>query len=991
MLFAAPLVLVALAALPVLWWLLRVTPPAPRRERFPAVRLLADLAAPEETPARTPWWLLALRLAAAALVILGLAGPLLRPGAALPGRGPVLLAIDTGWAAAGDWAARERAAAAVLAQAARAGRGVALFATAAAGDGAAPAVSPVLPAAVQRARLAALRPQPWPSDRPADTAALAALAARCETGRGGEGRGVSADRAGSTAGVAPPARPAGAPGRAAQTGSAVGGSAGAGPAVGGSAGPAKAGRSAATSAPGAGCPGAVIYIADGLTDGPGYAGFARALAAFGPVRALRPAALPQLLLPPGNRAAALILRVAQPPRPLPTTVTVLAETAADQPMAETRLTIPAGAAIGTAPLRLPGVLRNQVARLVIPGIASAGAVVQLDERWRRRPVGLASADPAAANTPFVGALYYVDRALQPYAALHEAGLDTLLHARMAAIVLADDPLPAGPERTALATWVRRGGELIRFAGPRTAAAPHDTADPLLPVPLLAGDRALGGAMSWSQPEHLAPFPAGSPFAGLAVPADVTVRSQVLAQPSASLPARTWAALADGTPLVTAAALGRGRVVLFHVTANDAWSNLPLSGLFVAMLRRLVALSAGVASPPGHTVLAPWRTLDGQGVAGRPPAAATGLAADRFAHTPVSPRHPPGIYGPEGARRALNLAASLTLPVAAPAPPGAVVSGFAGVAAGVALGPPLIALAAALLLVDLLVSFGLRGVLRGGSRPGRTSLPPAQGAGTQAQRGLWVLAGLALLAAGPARAEDGLARVANPALGTRLGYVVTGSAAVDRVSREGLAGLSAFVNAHTAATLDAPDPVVPGRTDLSYYPLLYWPITPDAPALSPAGARALDRFMDRGGILVIDTGAAAAGGAPAPGAVAALRRAAGGLLIPPLTPLSIHHVLARTFYLLRAYPGRYAGGPVWVAQAADRGNDDVSPVVIGSADWAAAWAIGPDGQPPYATIPGGEDQRVLADRFGVNLVMYALTGSYKGDQLQMKAILQRLGP
>jgi hypothetical protein len=735
-----------------------------------------------------------------------------------------------------------------------------------------------------------------------------------------------------------------------------------------------------------------VYLADGLTDGAGFDRFARALAAFGPVRELRPAAPARLLLLPESRAGALLVRVARPKRARPAQVAVLAETATGQPLAETRVTIPPGAAIGTAPLALPAELRNRVARLVVPGLASAGTVVLLDERWRRRPVGLAAADPAAADAPFVGALYYVSRALQPYADLQQAGLEALLHRRLAVIVLPDDPLPAGPERTALAAWVRQGGELIRFAGPRTAAAPVNQAGSLMPVPLLSGDRAMGGAMSWGRPERLAPFPSGSPFAGLPVPADVTVRSQVLARPSASLPARTWARLADGTPLVTAAPLGRGRIVLFHVTANDAWSNLPLSGLFVSMLRRLVALSAGVTTPPGHAVLAPWRTLDGQGVAGPPPAAATGLAADRFGATAVSPRHPPGLYGPEGARRALNLAVGLPLPVAAPAVPGAVASGLDGLAPGLALGPALVAVAAALLIVDLLVSYGLRGVLPVGRAGGRTRRRAGAAPGGVLLGALLlgaVLLGTMLLAAGPARADPGLTRVANPALGTRLGYVVTGSAPVDRVSREGLDGLSEFVNAHTGATLDAPDPVAPGRTDLSFYPLLYWPIVPGAPALSAAAAQALNRFMDRGGILVIDTGPAGAGAAPAPGAAAALRRAARGLLIPPLTPLSIHHVLARTFFLLRTYPGRYAG-PVWVSRSAERGNDDVSPVVIGANDWAAAWAVDRDGQTPYATVPGGEEQRVLAYRFGVNLVMYALTGNYKGDQLQLKAIMARLG-
>ena len=60
--FLSPLWLAALAALPILWWLMRVTPPAPKQVAFPAIALLLTLKPKEETPARTPWWLLLLRL-----------------------------------------------------------------------------------------------------------------------------------------------------------------------------------------------------------------------------------------------------------------------------------------------------------------------------------------------------------------------------------------------------------------------------------------------------------------------------------------------------------------------------------------------------------------------------------------------------------------------------------------------------------------------------------------------------------------------------------------------------------------------------------------------------------------------------------------------------------------------------------------------------------------------------------------------------------------
>ena len=116
----------------------------------------------------------------------------------------------------------------------------------------------------------------------------------------------------------------------------------------------------------------------------------------------------------------------------------------------------------------------------------------------------------------------------------------------------------------------------------------------------------------------------------------------------------------------------------------------------------------------------------------------------------------------------------------------------------------------------------------------------------------------------------------------------------------------------------------------------------------------------------------------------------GLSIPPLAPLTTEHVLARSFYLLQDFPGRYAGDPVWVQRDQDRANDSVSPVIIGSNDWASAWAIDAAGQNPYAVIPGGFRQRTLAYRFGTNLVIYALTGNYKGDQVHVPAILERLG-
>ncbi len=895
--FAAPWLLLALPALPVLWWLLRVTPPAPRRIAFPALRLLRDLPVAEETPSRTPWWLLLLRILAAALLILGLARPVLGPGIGTAGEGTLLLVVDDGWASAEDWPARMAAAGGALDRAGREGRRAALLATAPAETADPPRVLGPMPAEDLRSRLAALRPKPWAPDH---AAALAALQAW----------------------------------RAANAG-----------------------------------PVTTLLVSDGVEHATAtIAPLQEALATVGVLTVARAEARPvRLLPPPVAEADRLRLKLQQLPLPVASEAVVLARTGDGRALGRAVVPVAAGATEGEAALELPVEIRNQVVRLEIENTAGPGAVTLLDERFRRRPVGLLPAVEDSADAPLIGDLFYLDRALAPYAELRRGPLERLLSRPIAVLALADRPVADGPEREALTRWVEGGGTLIRFAGPRLADHP----DTLLPVPLRA-ERQLGGSLSWEQPQHLAPFPEGSPFAGLSIPGEVMVERQVLAEPSPRLTERSWARLTDGTPLVTAEARGAGRIVLFHVTANAEWSNLPLSGLFVQMLRRIVALSAGISGSEGEAPLAPIETLDGFGRLGPAPPAAAAIPATQIEATTPSPRHPPGWYGTPGSdpsavayRRALNLGGSIPpLRAAPPPPPGAGQLGIGGVPAERDLGPWLLAAALLLLAADLLVGLRLRGLLRPG----------------------FALLAL-LLVAHPAAAQEADPA---PALATRLAYVVTGDAALDDVQRMGLVGLSDFINRRSAAALADPAAVVPGSDDLSLFPLLYWVVTAEAPTPDAAAIAALNAFMRNGGIILFDTRDEGSGEGFTPGARAALRRVTRDLAIPPLAPIGEDHVLKRSFYLVPDLPGRFAGGQVWVARDQDRANDSVSPVIIGGHDWASAWAIDTRGQNPFATIPGGTRQRTLAYRFGMNLVMYALTGNYKGDQVHVPAILERLG-
>ncbi len=159
--FAQPLVLLALLSLPVLWWLLRLIPPQPRRIAFPPTRLLFDIAPREETPQRTPWWLTLLRLTLAALVIIAAAGPLWNPPVAgSTSKGPLALLIDDGFPAAGTWDMRMRSAEDLIARAETDHRGVALIPL----SEAARDVSFEPPAAA-RVRLKQIKPKPYAVER----------------------------------------------------------------------------------------------------------------------------------------------------------------------------------------------------------------------------------------------------------------------------------------------------------------------------------------------------------------------------------------------------------------------------------------------------------------------------------------------------------------------------------------------------------------------------------------------------------------------------------------------------------------------------------------------------------------------------------------------------------------------------------------------------------------------------------------------------------
>lgn len=928
--FGAPLVLAGLIALPIIWWLLRLTPPKPNQEVFPPLKILARILKKDETPHKSPWWLTLLRLTLSACVILALADPILFPQPSkLEGEGPLALVIDNSWASAAIHERQFQTAGALIDQAEKASRPVLLFALA----GGENAAAGPFDASSARQRLAALAAEPVPA-APAITAAAIANAAK-------------SDKINE-----------------------------------------------------------IAWLSAGIESKDDQRAFSDIAAAgvksllwFGP-RVVSAHAITSIVNSPASLKIILV-RAEGSDGFGDARVTAFDEK--QRLLGETAVVFPPGVSSVAAELSLPLELRNEVAAVKLAAERTAGATRLLDDRIKRKRVAVLSGASAESAQPLLSPLYYIERAIAPYAEIVRprsselsGGIKELLDEHPAVFVMADVGNIPQQSVSALQDWISKGGLLLRFAGPRLAASNDDA---LLPVPLRRGERALDGTMSWTVPQSLMPFTQASPFAGIAISPELTVSRQVLAEPSPSLTERSWADLADGTPLVTADKRGLGTVVLFHVSPNASWSNLPLTGTFVEMLQRTVGLAqtgSGAATGGKVMFLPPLRMIGADGAVAIPSAAVKPLALKPGQRPIVTAANPPGLYGDQNGAYALNLLQPEDrLVMARPPASGISVTALQYPSAEQkSLRPAFLAAAVFLFMADCLLVLWMTGGLAMRRAPANA------------------LAALLLLALSQpdtaAAQENAIPKVEDSVAisaisQTKIAYVETGDPDIDKTSQDGLFGLTVFLRDKTALEPGDPISVDLEKDELTFFPMIYWPVVATAPMPSRNALARADAYMRQGGTILFDTRdedvAAFDLNGSGSSAHERLRDILDSMNVPPLEPVPLDHVLTKSFFLLNDFPGRYQGGELWVeaslppSDSADRPvrtGDGVSPILITSNDFASAWAMDQNGNFLFSTVPSDALQRERAFRAGINIVMYMLTGNYKSDQVHVPALLERLG-
>lgn len=915
--FTNPMLLTALLGLPALWLLLRITPPAPKTIIFPPYRFLEGLTPDRPTSARTPWWLLLLRLTIAALLIIGLSGPLLSPPQSLTGSGPINLIMDNGWSAASSWDSRLQTALDITARAARQNRTLYITATAPQPGTNKPFHAGPLSASEAVATLKGLKPYSWPDTLPAVDKLVDHIKDKNVT---------------------------------------------------------------------------TYYLSDGLqkTDLQDTLDIVQKQ---GDVRFYKPdsQAAPLLLRSAEQPASGFDVTVEKPSglhSDIPVTIQLRGKNSAL--IDSQNVTMPANQSRTLVHFDLPATARAALTQVEIAGHYSAGAMLLLDSANAKRHVGIVTAGGDKQSAPFIEASYFLQKALAPYAHLDTGTLADLLgdsesgkqaSDKQAAdkqisqekdnvLILPDIAAMPDSELKKLDNWVAQGGVLIRFAGPNMAQAMgrSPAASLLLPVPLRAGGRALDGALTWDKPLTLAPFPDSSPLHGIALSPETTISQQLLAQPVENIGKISWASLSDGTPLITAKRYKDGLLIFVHTTADTRWTNLPLSGTYVQILRRIVNLSPAQAQQTTQTsaALSPILYIDGFGNIQSPQNFIKPLAALQKT-AKIDASHPPGLYGQNGITRILNIGDDVEkMNFINTLPHNMQIQTYNNKVQEKPLAPYILAAAFLLFVLDWAVMlFMQRSALHPGKKLRMRPLTAA----------MLIALSLSFFStdAFAADTQQDISRAGK----LHLAYIKSGNQVVDQTAQKGLEALSDTLATRTSVVTGSVIALNPAKDDLSFFPLIYWPISANTKTISDSALIKLQNYMDQGGTLLIDTREADPNGPNAQ----ALRQMTTHINMPPLEKLNKDHVLGRSFYLLGHFPGRYDNAPLWVSANSDAKRDGVSPLIVGSHDWAAAWAASKNSSNSH--------QDELALRTGVNIVMYALTGNYKADQVHLPIILERL--
>ncbi len=611
---------------------------------------------------------------------------------------------------------------------------------------------------------------------------------------------------------------------------------------------------------------------------------------------------------------------------------------------------------------------NQLKKIEIIGERHAAATFFFDDFHKKKEIGILLEGKSYEKSPFLSPVYYIEKALNKENKIIFGKLDKLLDSKVNILIFPDKGEINTKLSKNLEKWLSSGGLLIRFSGPKLAKKSSKfltTDNKNIKI------RFMGGTLSQKNTIGIEDFPNNSIFRDLIIPKDIIIKKQLLLDFKNETSSNILASLKDGTPLVSSKDYGKGKILLFHFTANNDWSNIPMTSLFVDMLARATLLNQIDEINSFKEVNIKYQ-INGFGELEKTDKIIK--SRDSFALRSSFPnkRNIPGIYENEELSIAFNLAGKVDTKFFED-------KDFYNRKTSDEFSKSVYDLSNILLFLFLIIS--ALDILVSSLLKNNINLFKIM-KNKMSIINLFIL--FILLS------KFNYLEANNLANGTYLAYVKNKDQKINEISYRGLLSLSKALDRRTSISPKGVEEINLSEDDIYYFPIIYWPTGKELTKLVPKIKIKIKNYLNNGGIILFDASAFFKDiSLGKKNKYREITKYFEQISLNELTPISNNHTLSRSFYLLNNYPGRWDRGTLLVDSNSINTNDGVSSIILGFNDWASAWAFDDNNFPLFPVVPGGERQRELAFRVGINVIMYALTGNYKNDQIHSKSILNRL--
>ena len=610
---------------------------------------------------------------------------------------------------------------------------------------------------------------------------------------------------------------------------------------------------------------------------------------------------------------------------------------------------------------------NQFFKITILNESHAGAHYYLDDYRKSLSIGIVAENDSFIEKPLLSPIYYLKKSLDKDHIINFAPIDKLIDNNKSIIFLPSDSKLEKSDIQKLKSWIQSGGTLIKFSDKKIVSQKNLYFDG---VAYFQSLREIATDFSLQNNLSIKSFEKDSIFSNLKIPADLIFKKQLIIDgfaPDISI----LASLEDQSPLITMKNLGVGKVILFHITSNNEWSNLPLSSLFRDIISRLLFIPK-LQKYKNSEDLTLKSAINSFGKLAEPLKNYT--LRNNFGEIKIYPssRNPAGIYENENFSIALNLSTNLNTETFLSNSTEKIIIKNNYQKNILKLNSLILSLIFIMFFIDMIISIIMKKNLLQKSMLKNLNL-------------IAFACIIFVICIGQKKiyAEENYN-------GIYLAYVRSEDPLLNQIANSGLEKLKEYLIERTSISPKGVKEINLATDKLFYYPLIYWQISEIVPRLNNETIEKIKNYFETGGIILFDfINLSKSFYSESETQLEILKSLFSDLGIDSLQQVNKDHTLTRSYYLLDNYPGRFDNKILLIDTENLDKKDGVSSAVVGLNHWIGAWAVDENNYPLYQAVPGGERQRELSFRFGINLIMYALTGNYKSDQIHNKSILKRL--